>query len=223
VADRSTESLLRELPQNLEPVRPIPRLRSVLLVLLGIFLVVVGVEAWMRGRLPLLVEGAPWSDPPFLTLLAGLALTAGGAIVAALAGAVPGRETAARAGRALGLAGVLLASGGGLWAVLRAELTEPKLPIVSSLQCLGRASALGLVPALFLCVFLVRAFERRPLLGTGFACVGALALGSVVVHASCPHVGALHVLMGHWASPFALALLLALPLSRLVRRFSQRG
>jgi hypothetical protein len=222
VTERSTESLLRELPRRLEPVRPIPPLRTVGLALLAIFAAVVALHRLLGGALPLLAGGIPWSDPPFLGVLVGLVLTGVEAVVAALAGAVPGRQAAARAGRAAVLLGAVLASSAALWATLRADLSAAPLPIASSLHCLGRAGALGLVPAFFLCLFLARALERRPLLGAGFACVGAITLGAVVVHTTCPHGGAIHVLLGHWLSPFALALLLALPMGALVRGLSQR-
>ncbi len=218
MTERSSESLIEGLARELEPVRPIPRLRTVALSVLGVFAAVLGVYALLGGVLPLGASGVPWSDPVFLCVLAGLASTAGGGILAALAGAVPDREAEARRGRLVLAVGVLLVAAGALAGLLRADALEPALPIASSLQCGGRATVLGLVPALVVCVFLARAYERRPLLGAGAAALGALALGAVAVHTTCSGGGPLHLLIGHGLTPFAAALVLALPLSLLVRR-----
>ena len=223
MGDRATEPLLRELVQGLAPVRRIPRPRTVVLGALALWLLMLGVQALLGGPRPFSVPGGFWGDPPFLVVLAGLVLTAGGGMVAAVAGAIPGRERAQRVALRVALLGALLASGGGLWAVGRAELVGPALPMTSSLQCMGRASALGVVPALFLCAFLSRAFERRPGVGAAFASLGAFALGALAVHTSCSNHEPLHLLLGHSLTPFAAALLLALPLSWLVRRASRRG
>ena len=223
MGDRATEPLLRELVQGLAPVRRIPRLRTVVLGALALWLLMLGVQALLGGPRPLTVPGGFWSDPRFIGVLAGLLLTAGGAMATAVAGAIPGHEAVQRVGRRLALLGALLASGGGLWAVGRAELLGPALPMTSSLQCMGRASALGVVPAVFLCAFLARAFERRPAVGAAFASLGAFALGALAVHTSCSNDEPLHLLLGHSLTPFAAALLLAFPLSWLVRRASRRG
>ncbi len=222
MADPASEPLLRGLVQDLAPVRRIPRPRTVVLGALALWLLVLGVQVLLGGPRPLSAPLDFWSHPPFQVVLVGLVLTAGGAMTAAVVGAIPGRETARRASRRLALLGVLLASGGGLWAAGRAELVGPALPLASSLHCMGRASALGIVPAVFLCVFLARALERRPALGAALASLGAFALGALAVHTSCSHDEPLHLLLGHSLTPFAAALLLALPLSWLVRRASRR-
>lgn len=216
--ERSSESLARDLARDAEPVRPMPRLRVLLVGVGAAFGVAVLVSAALGQPLPVLAPGVHWGDPAFLMVLVGLLLSAAGAVPGSLAGAVPGRERAARLGRRVALAGACVASAGGVWAVMRADSLAEALPLGSSLGCAGRASALGLVPALFLCVLLSRAYERRPLAGAALASLGALALGALVVHASCADGGPLHVLLGHWVTPFAAALLLALPLSWLVGR-----
>lgn len=223
MSERSTESLLRELPRGLEKVRPIPRLRSMLALTLGAFALALLADVLLGHPVPLLAPGVAWGDPVFVAVLAGLLLTAAGGIPAALAGAVPGREGAARWGLGVALLGALMAAGSGLWALARADAAGASPALSASLQCGGRASALGVVPALLLCLFLARAFERRPLLGAGLGATGALALGAVAVHASCADGRALHVLLGHWVTPTAVALVLALPLSLLVRRLSRSG
>jgi hypothetical protein len=129
----------------------------------------------------------------------------------------------ARWGLAVALVGACTAAAAGLWALARADAAGASVALSASVQCGGRASVLGVLPALLLCVFLARAFERRPLLGACLGATGALALGAVAVHTSCADGRALHVLLGHWLTPIAAALLLALPLSLLVRRLSRSG
>ena len=223
MSERPTESLLSELSRDLAPVRPMPRLRTLVLVGLGAFALTLAVDGLLGHPLPLVAAGVAWADAGFLSLLAGLLLTAGGAIVAALAGAVPGRERAAAAGWRVAVAGVAVAASAACWAFLRSAGADFGGAPDMGLECAGRASLLGVVPALVLCVFLARAFEQRPLLGAGAAAVGALALGAAAVHASCANGGVLHVLLGHWLTPFAAALLLAAPLSLVVRRLSGRS
>jgi hypothetical protein len=218
-----TETLLRELARDLAPVRPIARLRTVVVAVVGAWLLVVAVHGLLGGPLPVLDGTISWRDSAFLTVFAGLVLTAAGAVVTALAGAVPGREGAARTGRGLALIGIVLATGGGLWAVVAGGGIGSGLPLASSLRCMSRATALGLLPAAVICAFLARTFDRRPWLGAACAAAGAVSLGALAVHASCTHGGALHVLLGHSFAPFGGALLLALPLGAAVRRWSPDG
>jgi hypothetical protein len=174
-----------------------------------------GLHAALGAPLPLLAPGVPWSEASFLALLAGLALAGAGGLGAALAGAVPGRELEARWARRLALVGTALAA---LGAVAWLARTEPWLPLASSLRCTAHATALGVAPFAVVGFFLVRAWGRRPYRLAAWASLGTLALGAVVVHASCTLGGALHVVLGHMAAPLCTALLLALPLGLLLGR-----
>lgn len=222
MSERRTESLLNELPRDLEPVKPIPRLRTLVLVALAAFALALAADGLLGHPLPVLADGVAWADPGFLAVLAGLLLTSAGAIVAALAAAVPGREQAARAGSGAAAAGFAVAAVAAVWGVLQSG-GEAGGGLFPGVQCASRASLLGVVPAIVLCAFLALACERRPLLGAGAAAVGALALGAAAVHASCVQGDALHVLLGHWLTPLAVALVLAAPLSLVVRRLSRRS
>ena len=222
MSQRSTETLLRELQEGLRPVRPIPRLRSMLLATLGAFALTLGIDGLLGHPIPAFARGVAWGDPAFLGVLAGLLLTAAGGISAALAGAVPGRERVAYWGRALAGAGLLLAAAAAGGAALRGPTADSAAALVTGFECASRASALGFVPALVLCVFLARALECRPRVGAAVAASGAVALGAAAVHASCADSGGLHMLLGHWLTPFGIALLLAWPLSLLVRLASRR-
>ncbi len=215
-----TEGVLRELARDLSPVRAVARLRTVVAAVVGSWLLVLAVHWVLDGPLPVLDGALDWRDPAFLAVFAGLVLCAAGAVVTALADAMPGREGAARISRGMALGGLLLATGGGLWAVLVEGGAASGIPIASSLGCMGYASALGLLPAVVLCAFLARAFATRPWLGAAFAGAGAVSLGMLAVHTSCTQGGALHMLLGHSFAPFGGALLLALPLGAVVRRWS---
>ena len=215
-----TEGVLRELARELSPVRAIARLRTAAAAVVGSWLLVLAVHWLLDGPLLVLDGALDWRDPTFLAVFAGLVLCAAGAVVTALAGVVPGREGAVRISRGMALVGLLLAAGGGLWAVVVEVGAASGIPIASSLNCLGYATALGLLPAVVLCAFLARALATRPRLGAAFAGAGAVSLGMLAVHASCTQGGALHMLLGHSFAPFGGALLLALPLGAVVRRWS---
>jgi hypothetical protein len=214
--------MLRELARDLKPVRPIPRLRTVAAGVLAVWLLALVVDWILGGALPRLGAGGPWSGAAFLTVLVGLAVTAVGATLRALAGAVPGREGEARAGLGLALLGLILVAGGGAWAVSTAGDPAAGDPLWTGFSCVRRATVLGIPPALVACLFLARTLARRPQLGAACALAGSVALGAIAVHTSCTHEGALHMLLGHALAPFAVALVLAFPLAALVRRWNPR-
>ena len=220
---RSTEPLLRELARDLQPVQPLPRLRSVAAGTLLIWLLALFVDWMFGGPSPRFADGELWREPAFVAVLAGLLCTAVGATLAALAGAVPGREGDARIGIAVGIGGLALATASGVWAVAGQGAGSGSHPLATSVACVSRATALGIVPALVACAFLARALVRTPRAGAAAATVGCAALGAVAVHMSCPSEGALHMLLGHSLAPFFAALVFAFPLAALVSRFSRRG
>ena len=53
--------------------------------------------------------------------------------------------------------------------------------------------------------------------------VGAVALGAVVVHATCGAEGGLHMLLGHSLAPVWAALLLATPAGSVIRLLQRRS
>jgi len=219
LSDRRTETLVRELTDDLQPVRRIPRLRTVALLVLAVGGAAAAANTAITGwPFPLVTARLPSGEGSFLMMLAGLALAAGGALVAALAGAVPGRDVAARSGRLSAVVGVALAVGGATWWALMTGAKEAVLPLSSCFGCASHALALALPPALVVGLFLGRALARRPLALSAFAATGVLALGAGFVHASCTDGGALHVALGHVVAPLVLAPLLAWPLSWLASR-----
>ena len=219
MTERTTEVLLRDLATGLAPVQPIPRLGVVAAAAVAAGAAGVAGHALFGGAVPGLVPGVPWGQGVFLLVLLGLACVAGGAVAAALAGAVPGREADARRGRVAAGVGLAVTAAGGAWGVLAGATPEP--PVAASFGCTVHATALGLAPGLVLGFFLGRAFTPRPLAQAVFAAAGAVALGSVIVHATCAAGGALHMTVGHFAAPLLASQLLALPLAGLLRRVAQ--
>ena len=195
------DQFIRALSTDLAPVRRIPPVRSVVTrALLCAGLAGLGLLA-VYGLRPGLV---PFDLPiPFLSILVGLTLVGFGGIAAALGGSVPGREGLARTGEVGMLLGLLVAGGVGFALFLHASAL---MPLGASwtwqgLRCLLRASALAVVPALIVAGFVQRAAPHRPLAALATAAGGALGLGTVAVHLSCPQDDAAHVLVFHALSP----------------------
>ena len=211
----SGERLIRDLVCDLRPIRPIPRLRVVILGALGLFAAAVAVHAALGARPHL----APvLADPAMGLVLVGLALAAAGTGAAVLASAVPGREAVVRGGWPLALGGLALAIVAAAWAVLAAGQGAPRVPLAASLACISKATSLGILPLALASGFLVRGVTRRPLLAAAAAALSAVALGAVFVHLSCEAGSALHVLLGHAFAPAVAALVFAGPVALWIRR-----
>jgi hypothetical protein len=212
-----TRALIRDLASDLTPVRPLPRIRfvaaAVLLLWLAIGLVGIGV----KGLAPTFWETLAMPVSPG-GIFAGLLVAGLGGVFAALALAVPGRERLARAGLALGGAGMAIAAGVGFALLARSPLVEWRLPSGHDLPCLVTALAVGLVPALALGWFGGRAAPFRPLTIALAAAAGAAALGGSVAQATCPGDEAMHLMLGHVLVPMVGAFVLTLPLLVAMRR-----
>jgi hypothetical protein len=172
-----------------------------------VFAAGVAVSGVLGFPLPGLAPGVPWGSAVFLAVLLGLWALALGAMLAALGGAMPGRESLA--GRGRGLAGLGLGVGVGVslvWCLSPGAL-ETDVPLAATWMCLARAVGLAALPALVLCVTLARAYECRQRMGGVWAWLGAVALGATAVHASCSAGGAPHVVLGHVLEPLVLAAL----------------
>ncbi len=219
----SSEALIRSLSRDLEPVRPIPRLRVAFGGVVGLWALGL-VVAWLLGMpLPQVGRGGRWADPAFLAVLVGLGMTGVGALLRGLSGAVPGRaETARRSGQ-LAVLGLALAASGAGYALVAAASLAGSADAMMHLTCTGRAAALGVVPAGFACAFLARAAPAGALLAAGSASLGALALAATSIHASCQAESSVHWLLGHSLGPLAVAVLISFPLAAAVSRLARRG
>jgi hypothetical protein len=218
---RSTEDLVQQLVGNLAPMKPIARLRVAASAVVAIWVATVVVVSWMAGVWPRFGEAAFWSDPITVAVLLGLVVAAAGAVAAALASAVPGRERLARAGWiGAGTAAVWLI-GFGLWAVARDESAPVANLIASCAVCMGSAVVFAVPAALAACFYLSRGAPRHRLIASGVAAAGAAGLGAVAVHAICDVAGGYHLLLGHCLTPITAGLLFALPLAALIRRWTR--
>jgi hypothetical protein len=218
----SSEDRIRELVRDLRPVRAIPPLRAVAAAALAVFLLIVA-AGWLLGGLQLRPRTDPaWSSPSYLAALFGLGLVAFGAIGAALASAVPGREPALRLGVRLAALGVITAVSGGLAGLARGDLRFGGEELAACVTCMSHALQLGLASSLLASGFIAYAAMRRPSLGAALALTGGVALGAAAVHTTCPSDSALHQLIAHSLAPLVAAALLTLPLAALLRRWRGR-
>jgi hypothetical protein len=212
-----SERLVQSLASDLSAVRPLPPLRRMLGVIGLLGVAAFGFAFWLRGTSPQLFQVAS-SHPAYLCIWIGLLAVAVGGLVAALAGAVPGRQLEARTGVALMTAGALLAIGvGGLLAFTGTDAGGAAAPPRAAGICLSLALALGFPAAVVGLGFVLRGWPARPLACLLAAAAGAGALGAFVTHMTCVQVDALHLMLGHLLGPLLGAALLTIPLQVLAR------
>lgn len=219
---RAAEEQIRELARGLAPVRPIPPLRWVLGAAVALGLVAPFAAHWLLGGPGVRPGGIAVVSLPYLATLAGLVLVAFGALGAALATAVPGREAAARLGARLAVGAGAIAVAGGVFGIAAGDGLAAGERITDCLSCIGRSLTLGAGPVLLACAFIVYAAVRRPGTGTAWALAGGVALGAAAVHATCPSESPLHWLVAHTVAPVMAVLLLTVPLATLLARRARR-
>lgn len=201
--DAETSAFARELARGLDPVRRMPRLRTIAaavsLVALCISALIV-IDLGLRSDVRSLEMGLP-----YLGVLIGLLLFALGGLLAALGTSVPGREAIARAG----LGALVLAATA--WLLAAGAMAVGEAPIGpldgtwmgTSLACLGLATGVGFIPAIVLLSFIVGAFPYRPGLAVGIGGAAMVAFGSGAVHLTCASDEIMHVALGHVVVPLA--------------------
>ncbi len=209
----SSDNLVSELVQSLEPVRPIPRLRTVAAAALGLGAIVSGIVIAIRGVRPDLLMGS--LEPTALLVGLGLTAVACGGICSSIGAAVPGRDGVARSGLVAVFVGLALSAGAAGWGVF-------SMGAVAwdgvSMRCLLTASVVGLIPTIGLLVFLVHALPQRPAAALATAAGGAVGIGGLAAHASCAASDPMHVLVEHAFAPVLGGVVLALLLYPVLRR-----
>jgi hypothetical protein len=213
----STEQLMTGLVGDLGPVRQIARLRTVAFGALVLGAVSAGVVIGLRGLRPELIAGH--LQPSILLVAIGLTIVALGGVVAALGSAVPGREQAARIGLGALFAGFVLAAGTSGWVLCSMGVAAWE---GLGLRCTATALLGGILPAVGLLAFLVGAFPARPAASVAAAAGGAVGLGGIAAHVSCPATGGLHVFVGHTLAPLVCGVLLALGVYAVLVRLRRR-
>jgi hypothetical protein len=214
----SPEDRIRDLVADLRPVRRIPPLRVALAWALLPWLVAFAVD-WSFGRArPRALSDPFWTAPFALAILAGLFLVGLGSTVAALASSVPDRTRTMRRGLALAAVGAGIAWIGALLQLSGPSGMHDPVWWRGSIACMVHAVGLGLATGLVAARFIGAAAMWRPGASAVLAVAGAVALGAVVVHASCTQGDTLHQLVGHALAPAIAAVLLAPPLALAMRR-----
>ncbi len=219
----TNDDLIHELARDLPPVKAIARLRVAAAKLLLLWLCALAVSRWLDGSGPGSALDGLSGDWSHWSVWIGLAVLAGGALLAALAGAVPGRERVVGAGRAAAVLGIAWVFGSGLWGLAGAEGAHAEAALSDSFACAGYAIALGFPSLWFAAAFLLRGAPARPLMASTVAAAGAVALGAFAVHAACSITSGEHVLLGHFLTPVVAAGLISLPLAARIARASRAG
>jgi hypothetical protein len=216
-ASRSTEELLARLAEDLEPVRPLAPLHRQVLGVAAIWAVSAALVAAWLGLHPLgvLERGGVSATFAWVLALVGFAgLTLG------LACRIPGRERlalAAAGGVAVGVVVVLAVA-----LVLPGSIAEAG-PLAQCVDCVGRSLALAVPSGLLAMVLAVRGAPwRARAAGLGLA-IGAISLGALLVHLSCPSPSPWHWLVAHALVPLAAGVPLGLLAAWVLHRLGLRS
>jgi hypothetical protein len=221
VSGSGSANLIRELARDLEPVRPIPRIRTVVAAVTAAWFAVTAVGLAVLGLRPDLVE-ATMSSGGVAAVLIGLLVAGFGSVVAALAMGVPGREWLTRSALAASVLGMAAAVGFGVMLVATTPPAAGGVPFRGDLTCLTVAMLTGLLPAAGMIWFAGRSEPLRPALLVLAAAVGAAALGALTAYVSCAHCDMRHFLVAHALAPAFGALVLTLPLLAALKRRADR-
>jgi hypothetical protein len=220
VSDERSRGLIDELVRDLAPVRRIPRLRAVAAVVAALWLLwalLVLVASGARPGWTALVAG-----PGPAAVAAGLTAAGLGALIAALARSVPGREGTAAAATTAAGAGLCVALAAALLQAVAGPAAAEPAPLAADAGCQVRALLVALAPAGAVAWFSGRALAHGPLAVALAAATGAAALGGVAALSGCPWADPRHLLTGHGFAPVLGAALLTLPVLIALRAFRAR-
>lgn len=218
MSEEQTQRLIAQLANDLTPVRRVPRLRNIAAAVLavsgGVLLYAINNNGVRADWWPLVT-----GDASYAATLLGLAACGLAATLAALAGALPGRETVFRRSAAVAGAGLAMAVVvGGISLVTQAGLAGS---LSDDWMCLSAALQLSPVPIAAVLLASSRGWVAMPGPTAIAALAGAAAAGAVSIHLACPLIGARHFLMGHISAPFLLALVASVPAALLLRRLAR--
>jgi len=212
----ASERLITDLVEDLEPIRPQPRLRQAFAVILTIWAALLGVVLWtMPGTAGI---ASIFESRVYLASFAGLLIASFGGTLSALAAGVPGRERLEIAGTVLALVGLLAAALACFIGIGAHGLPTTASPDGADMMCFQRGAFLSLLPAGVILSFLVRGWAGHPIRAAMIALVASGALGGLIVHFSCGFMAPRHLLVSHLSVPIVLTLLGMYPLAVLLRR-----
>lgn len=212
------DRLVRSLVDDLEPVRPLPRLRLAFAVILALWAALLGIVLWVKAGESGLGVLSLFANRIYFGSFVGLLIASFGGTISALAAGVPGREKLEIRGMLVSLAGLLAAAVACLVGVYELGLSARPTPASLDAMCFQESALLSLLPAGVILSFLVRGWAAHPLRAALVALLGSGALGAMIIHMSCGFLGPQHMLISHLSVPIVLALLGIYPLAVVLRR-----
>ena len=217
----STDHLISGLVEDLEPVRPLPRLRLAFAVILALWATLLGLVLWAHvGNAGLfhLFDRPTLEIRVYLVSFLGLLIASLGGTASALAAGIPGRERIEIGGMSLALVGLVAAAVTCLVGIDALAHPVRAAPAGTDAMCFRQGVVFSLLPAGVILSFLVRGWTLHPIRAAMIALVASGALGALIVHANCGFFGPRHLLIGHLSIPIVFALLGVYPLAILLRR-----
>lgn len=211
-----SDRLISGLVDDLEPVRPLPRLRLAFAVILALWAVMLGFVLWLKTG----TAGVQslFSDWIYFGSFVGLLVASFGGTCSALAAGIPGRGRLEIGGMLVSLVGLLAAAAACLFGIYALGLSAPASPEGIDAMCFQESALLSLLPGGVILSFLVRGWTAHPVRAALVALLGSGALGAMIVHMSCGFLGPRHILMSHLSVPIVFVLLGIYPLAVVLRR-----
>lgn len=212
----ASDRLISDLVDDLEPVRPLPRLRLAFAVILALWATMLGLVLWAK-------EGdagvrSLFANRIYFGSFVGLMVASFGGTISALAAGIPGRERLEIRGMLVSLIGLLAAAAACLVGIYELGLSAPPPPEGIDAMCFQESALLSLLPAGVILSFLVRGWAAHPVRAALVALLGSGALGAMIIHMSCGFLGPRHMLMSHLSVPIVFVVLGIYPLAVVLRR-----
>lgn len=208
--------LISSLVDDLEPVRPLPRLRLAFAVILALWAMMLGIVLWAKAG----DAGVRslFTDRIYFGSFVGLLAASFGGTCSALAAGIPGRERLEVGGMLVSLVGLLAAAAACLVGIYQLGLSAPPSPAGIDAMCFQESALLALLPAGVILSFLVRGWTAHPVRAALVALLGSGALGAMIVHMSCGFMEPRHMLISHLSVPIVFVLLGIYPMAVVLRR-----
>ncbi len=211
----ASDRLISSLVKNLEPVRPLPRLRLAFSIILAVWATLLGVVLWVQETE--VGVRSLFSSRLYFGCFAGLAIASIGATGSALAAGIPGRERVETGGMLLALVGLLAAALACLVGMNDLTVMAHAGPPGVDGMCFRKGALFSLLPAGVILSFLVRGWSAHPFRAAMIALLASGALGALIVQTSCGYIDARHLLISHFSVPIVFAALGVYPLFVILR------